>query len=404
MSRLIRRAYAVSPISFVPTAELTPTSIPRRPDFSKTPLLYHEIVKPLDVCDVVIRPTPEDRLVTILAKKLPFSGDTNYTTVSKSKVSASSLMYGNLADRWLAEFGAIPVLQEVQNPGENFDFMSRKDEDAILALLLPATFASAGSVAEAYSAFSEKHTPETTARVMLRYSPQHSDWIFQLMAKHTDSLNPLTLPTYLAQLMNIVREPDQADAFETYLSEAILPKFPDILKTLDPQTLSQLAAVAASSLNMATALLALTHMVQVHNAAPPHPVYVLCMLRFCKHAEANNYDREAVYRALAPVKAVVHHHGLTPPLFKVLLRVVNHPYELAHLVRLSHTEELAPEHVSAVVKKFLLLESTNQLSTQCKVRFAQLAATLRKRSKRRTAAAEAAEIDAAISTGLKFFT
>lgn len=401
MSRLIRRSYAVSPISFVPTNELTPTSIPRRPDFSKSPLLYHEIVKPLDVCDVVIRPTPEDRLVTILAKKLPFSGDTNYTTVSRSKVSESSFMFANLADRWLAEFGAIPVLQEVQNQGENFDFMSRKDEDAILSSLLAAPFKSASSVGKAYSAYSEKHTPETTARVMLRYSPQHSDWIFQLMAKDIDSLNPLTLPTYLAQLMNIVREPDQADAFETYLKEAILPKFPDILEKLDPQTLSHLAAVAASSLNMTTALLALTHMVQFHNAAPPHSVYVLCMLRFCKHAEASNYDRDAVYRTLAPVKAVIHHHGLTPPLFKVLLRLVNHPYELAHLVRLSHREDVASEHVSAVVEKFLHLESTNLLSTQCKVRFAQLAATLRAR---RRAAEEAAEIENALSTGLKLFS
>ncbi|KAF8004310.1 hypothetical protein HF325_001758 [Metschnikowia pulcherrima] len=72
------------------------------------------MVKPEDVCDLLWRPSFEDCLVAGLAKECPVKGDALYQVISRSSVSASKLMFANIALSWLHAFDTqVPELLDV---------------------------------------------------------------------------------------------------------------------------------------------------------------------------------------------------------------------------------------------------------------------------------------------------
>lgn len=89
------------------TPEQNKEAIPQRPRFDSLPKVYHEMLSPEYIADLVVRPAFNDVLITALAKDSPFCGNTRYKVVPKDSQSSPNnvnLLFSEVSRKYIEVF------------------------------------------------------------------------------------------------------------------------------------------------------------------------------------------------------------------------------------------------------------------------------------------------------------
>lgn len=343
-------------VSFAPTSSLydfetqllsheeDEAAIPDPPSFTQTPKLFSDMVRPSDVCDLVMRPTFTDVVVTALAKNCSVAANDTYAVVSRSSIRGTDLRFANVAASWLDEVNHnILDLAPLPKDDRVLTYNNGPKSKLVANQFSPEVTESYESLELFYKFFVDTPEKNVTIETVTQYlltqvNDHHYQWVVEYLTQNVDMLNPFVLNDFVAVLLQDLvasASVEKVELFDTFLNESLLKASPQLLEELPPATLDQLAYITASSSNLQTANKALALLCQNYRLVAAPATFDLFVARYSKLANQQNFSREQVLRDLSPLKPVFFHYGLSPNSLKLLLHhVVDSVFELSHLVQL----------------------------------------------------------------------
>lgn len=358
--------------------EVLEAMIPDRPDVSDSPVLRTAVVKPEDVCDLVIQPSFNDLVVTAFAEGCHFSGDLDYTLTSTSSVKGSKLWYANIAREWMADFEELlPTIKELKEVTVEERKLASSFLDEVSRALIAEAFAKALILSYAdlqdFTASVLQYTSlECTVEFLLSQTAFISDVTkFELVVEYVKlnlgALGRQKLPEFVDLIMAFSTEDSvhRVPIADSLIREHILDLHPEVLVELPPHIVSQLAdfAIARDSLDDAKEMM--SFLVTEHRVAPAKNTFELFMAKYCVDARRNDKNKEQVLKDLTCIKPILHFYGLTADSFELLLsRVIDNSYDLAHFVRLAqkNSAELVAEYAEHILLRLRYIHKKSHKS------------------------------------------
>lgn len=366
---LNRRRHS-SNFSFVPTPEMkhrpseeVEASVPDMPDVSKGPRLYSEMIRPENVCDVLLRPSFNDIIITALADGASFTGDKNYKLTSKTSINSSQFLFANIATKWIDDFNSLLIeLQEIPKNKFPLTFLSGSKTEAMNEKFDPKSVNSLHEVEAFVRSVMPEYSLESVIEFLLTSKAFSSDvakysLVIEYLTHNVSSLSRQQLPDFLdcitrnAEQSSVREKATQVDSF---VSDSILSVYPDVLNELNPETLDRLAAFATYTQDLEAAKKALTILAHEHKLAPRKDTFKQFIAVYSKSARQNELTKEQILKDLTCIKPIFFYYGLDADSFELLLsRVINNSYDLAQFVRLALIENSA-ELLSEYAEHILL--------------------------------------------------
>lgn len=380
--RFLRSSHS---LSFTPTGSLghfelerSPEeindAIPNPPDLSLTKRLYEDIVRPSDVCDLLIRPAFEDVAVTSLALGCPLSGKDGYQVVSKSSVGGSKLLFANLASSWLNKLNLdIFELSELPQSDSTLTYTHSSKNKLIANQFSDDVLQQYDSLENFYTFFidtpNSNITIETITQFLLtKASVDGYTMIIQYLTKNAHLLNPFVMNDFVAILLDDLfasASVEKVEIFDTFLNTTLVVSVPQLLEDLPPVTLDRLAYITAASSDLSTSNKALTLLCRNYRVAPAQKTFELYMARYTKLATQQQFTKNQILRDISSLKSIVFHYGMTTSLLKLVLsNVVDNTYDLSHLVKLvkDTTPQLLGEHGLEIMHKLREIQKATEVS------------------------------------------
>ncbi|KAM9933537.1 hypothetical protein OXX80_006841 [Metschnikowia pulcherrima] len=318
-------------------------AVPTRPSIDSSLRLYKDMVKPEDVCDLLWRPSFEDCLVAGLAKECPVKGDASYQVISRSSVSASKLMFANIALSWLHAFDTqVPELSDVTALEDDLTY--GKSDTIPSSDIDDEIFRDAKNLHAFIDDFTRKgYSIESIAQSLIfrQSSAQQYGSILTFLSQNIHMLNPVSIKDFAGHLLNHLVNSQLSNVSEyailltSFISTDLMSIYPSVLAEVGPGTLDKLAMLAATSGDFSLARSAFVVLVQQKRIAPSLKTWNEFLSRYIEHAENQNLSRSQVLRDLSVIKPVLFHHELTPSVVRFLLaRVTESAHDLSDLMKL----------------------------------------------------------------------
>lgn len=301
------------------------------------------MVRPSDVCDLVVKPDVNDAIITSLAKECPISGSDNYKIVSRSLISDKKLNFANLAIQWLEELDLnIFQLSPLPRDDHMLSYSNTTKSKLVANQFSPKVVENFDNLNEFYKFFVDMPENNITIEIVTQYLLTQTDtsqykMVMEYLTQNAELLNPFVLNDFVAVLLRDLMSSssvEKVEMFDAFLNECLLNVYPQLLEEVPPVTLDQLAYITASLSNLQTANKALTLLCQNYRLAAAPATFNLYMTRYNKLAALQNFTREQILLDLSNLKPVLFHYKLSLVSTKLILhQVVDSPYELSHLVK-----------------------------------------------------------------------
>lgn len=396
MSRVHRalRQYSKSPsISFVPTAKVpeyeslkrklqeNEAAVPDRPQFDREKL-FVDMVKPQDVCDLVLNPAFEDILITSLAKKSPVSGHADYKLTLRSDVKGSTLLFANLVVEWMKQLQEQnPTLKAPANFDQGIKFASAPHAAGIIEKYNGTSLDSYTKIEQFYNELASQASIEDVTLFLLENIKTSEEYghISSYLQANVHRLGAFSLGEFVGELLDDILQVNllmKAEYFERFFVE-LAASYPDLLESLDVPTLDKLACVLSSLGSLATSKDILLILVTKHKTAPSRATFDLFISRYMKAAEAKS--KQDILLDLGLLKPIFFYHGLDANSFRFLLTyAIDNIYDLSHFVKLvkSTSAHLLPTHGVELLRKAHAVQASSESALVRAVQITQLAKTV----------------------------
>lgn len=384
LPRLRLHARLAHSLSFTPTGSIDQfevqrspeeinAAIPDPPDLSSSKRLYQDIVRPSDVCDLVIQPAFEDVAVTSLAAGCPLSGKDSYEVVSKSSVSSSRLLFANMASSWLDQLGLdIFELSALPQADSTLTYTNSSKSKLIANQFSEQVMQLHETIEEFFNFFIDTPSSTITIESITQYllsqaSVADYKLIIHYLTKNAHLLNPFVMNDFVAVVLEDLyasSSVEKVELFDSFLNDSLVVSVPHLLEELPPATLDRLAYITASSSDLSTSNRALTLLCRNYRLAPAQKTYELYLARYSKLAANQQFSKRQVLRDLSSLKPIVFHYGLTPASLRLLVSRMDNTYELSHLVTLvrNTTPKLLGEHGVEILQQLREIQRATQVS------------------------------------------
>lgn len=387
---LVAKRHSSLPVSFIPTGSIhdfesellskqeNESAIPDPPEFSNSKKLYSDIVRPTDVCDLVLRPAFEDVVVTSLATNCPLSGKDSYSVVSASSITSTKLLFANLAASWLDQLNLdILDLSSLPLSEHGLKYNNSAKSKLIANQYSPQVVESYENLENFYKFFIDYPDntitiENVTQQILSECGAAHYKLIIQYLTRNVHSLNPFAINDFVAILLDDLvssASVEKVELFDSFLNESLVVSVPLLLEDLPPSTLDCLAYITASSSDLYTARKTLMLLCRNYRIAPAKATFDLYMARYSKLAIQQEFTKDQILRDLSLLKPIIFHYGLTPNSFKLILTlVVDNTYDLSHLVKLvkETSGHLLGAHSLEILNKLRDIQESTTDSTMVK--------------------------------------
>lgn len=354
--------------SFIPNPQMAPheteildSKVPDMPDVSKGPRLYTDMIRPDDVCDLVLRPNFNDIIITALADGAPFTGDPKYKLTSKSTVSGSKFLFANITARWIDDFNELlPNLQPIPEQKMLASFMTETKRLVLDKKFTPEVISSSGDLQIFIEAVKLDVGLESTVEYLLSQPLVISNiskyaLIMDYLTHNVGSLSRQNLPDFVDYLIRDAEScatSEKASIIDLFVTDSVLTLFPDVIKELSPSAVNSLAGFALHDHNTEAAKLFFKSLIDTHKMAPLKETFKHFISIYSSIARQKEKNKERILKDLTCLKPIMFHYGLDANSFELLLsRVIDNSYDLAQFVRLAL---LSPELLGDYAEHILL--------------------------------------------------